>query len=81
MMLQKNHGKDLTQARKANDPLAYNFEVSFTLPHSFHYYVNIVEEGAKEVNKRLVPNFSIEGWKFTAEPLMTAEEALPMLGL
>ena len=39
------------------------------------------EEGAKEVNKRLVPFFNIEGWKFTWEPLMTPEEALPLIGL
>jgi len=40
-----------------------------------------VEEGFKELNKRLVPWFNIEGWKFTVEPLMTPEEAIPMLGL
>jgi len=40
-----------------------------------------VEEGIKEVNKRLVAFFNIEGWKYTLEPLMTAEEALPLIGL
>jgi len=40
-----------------------------------------VEEGIKEVNKRLVAYFNIEGWKFTVEPLMTVEEAVPMLEL
>ena len=40
-----------------------------------------VEEGIKELNKRFVAYFNIEGWKHTIEPLMSAEEALPMLGL
>ncbi len=40
-----------------------------------------VEEGIKELNKRMVAYFNIEGWKFTVESLMTPEEALPMLGL
>jgi hypothetical protein len=45
MMTQQSHDKDLPQVIKANDPFAYNFEfeLSFTLPHSFHYYVNISE--------------------------------------
>jgi len=37
------------------------------------------EEGAKEVNKNLVAFFNIEGWKFTWESLMTAEEAATLL--
>jgi len=40
-----------------------------------------VEEGIKELNKRYVAYFNIEGWKFTVEPLMTVEEALPLIGL
>jgi len=40
-----------------------------------------VEEGIRELNKGLVPFYSVEGWKYTLEPLMTPEEALPMLGL
>ena len=40
-----------------------------------------VEEGIKELNKRYVAYFNIEGWKFTIEPLMSVEEALPLLGL
>jgi len=40
-----------------------------------------VEEGIKELNKRFVAFFNIEGWKYTIEPLMSVEEALPLLGL
>ena len=40
-----------------------------------------VEEGIKELNKRMVAYFNIEGWKYTIEPLMSAEEALPLIGL
>ena len=40
-----------------------------------------VDEGFKEVTKRHVPYFNIEGWKYTIEPLMSVEEALPLLGL
>jgi len=40
-----------------------------------------VEEGIKELHKRYVPNFSIEGWKYTIEPLLSVDEALAILGL
>jgi hypothetical protein len=40
-----------------------------------------VDEGFKEVTKRHVPYFSIEGWKYTIEPLLSPEEALPLIGL
>jgi len=40
-----------------------------------------VEEGIKEVTKRMVPFFSIEGYKYTLETLLTVEEALPLVGL
>ena len=40
-----------------------------------------VQEGIKELTKRMVPFYSIEGWKYTLETLMTAEEALPLIGL
>ena len=40
-----------------------------------------VDEGFKELNKNLVAFFKIEGWKYTVEPLLTVEEAVPMLGL
>ena len=40
-----------------------------------------VEEGIVEVTKRMVPYFSIEGYKYTLETLLTAEEALPLIGL
>ena len=38
-----------------------------------------VEEGIKELNKRYVAYFNIEGWKFTVEALMTPEEAVALL--
>ena len=34
-----------------------------------------------EAGKVYVPFFSIEGWKFTVEPLLSVEEALPLVGL
>ena len=40
-----------------------------------------VQEGILEVTKRMVPYFSIEGYKYTIEPLSTAEEALSLIGL
>jgi len=40
-----------------------------------------VEEGIKELTKRYVPFYSIEGWKHTIETLLSAEEALPIIGL
>ena len=40
-----------------------------------------VDEGFKELNKNLVAFFKIEGWKYTVEPLLTVEEAVPMLRL
>jgi len=40
-----------------------------------------LEEGIKEVTKRMVPYFSIEGYKYTLETLLTVEEALPLIGL
>jgi len=39
------------------------------------------DEGYKELMKEEVPFFSIEGYKFTVEPLLSAEEALPLIGL
>jgi len=40
-----------------------------------------IDEGFKEVTKRHVPYFSIEGWRYTIEPLLSVEEALPLVGL
>ena len=40
-----------------------------------------VDEGFKELLKSYVAYFSIEGWKFTVEPLLSVEEALPLIGL
>ena len=40
-----------------------------------------VDEGFKEVTKRHVPYFNIEGWRYTIEPLLSVEEALPLVGL
>jgi len=40
-----------------------------------------VEEGIKELIKRYVPYYSIEGWKYTSETLLTVEEALATIGL
>jgi len=40
-----------------------------------------VQEGIMELNKRFVAYFNIEGWKFTVEPLLSVEEALPLVGL
>ncbi len=39
------------------------------------------DEGYKELMKEEVPFFSIEGYKFTVEPLLSVEEALPLVGL
>jgi hypothetical protein len=40
-----------------------------------------IDEGFNEVTKRHVPYFSIEGWRYTIEPLLSVEEALPLVGL
>ena len=40
-----------------------------------------IDEGFKEVTKRHVPYFSVEGWRYTIEPLLSVEEALPLVGL
>lgn len=40
-----------------------------------------IDEGFKEVTKRHVPYFGIEGWRYTIEPLLSVEEALPLVGL
>jgi len=40
-----------------------------------------VDEGYNGVLKVFVPFFSIEGYKFTVEPLLSVEEALPLVGL
>ena len=40
-----------------------------------------VDEGYKELMKVFVPYFSIEGYKLTVEPLLSVEEALPLVGL
>ena len=39
------------------------------------------DEGYKELMKEEVPFFNIEGYKFTVEPLLSVEEALPLVGL
>lgn len=39
------------------------------------------EEGVKEIIDGEAPFLSIEGYKFTVEPVLTAEEALPLVGL
>jgi hypothetical protein len=39
------------------------------------------DEGYKELMKEEVPYLNIEGYKFTVEPLLSAEEALPLVGL
>jgi hypothetical protein len=39
------------------------------------------DEGYKELMKEEVPYLSIEGYKFTVEPLLSVEEALPLVGL
>jgi hypothetical protein len=39
------------------------------------------DEGYKELMKEFVPFFNIEGYKFTVEPLLSVEEALPLVGL
>jgi len=39
------------------------------------------DEGYKELMKEEVPYLSIGGYKFTVEPLLSAEEALPLVGL
>ena len=50
------------------------------IPVSYAYdYAD--REGFKELNKRLVPWFNIEGWRYTIEPLLSVEEALPLVGL
>ena len=40
-----------------------------------------VEEGIRELTKRFVPFYSVEGWKYTLEPLMGVEESLATIGL
>ena len=40
-----------------------------------------VDEGFKELLKSYVAYFSIEGYKFAVEPLLSVEEALPLIGL
>ena len=40
-----------------------------------------VDEGYKELMKVYVPYLSIEGYKLTVEPLLSVEEALPLIGL
>ena len=40
-----------------------------------------VDEGYKGLMKVFVPFFTIEGYKFTVEPLLSVEEALPLVGL
>jgi len=40
-----------------------------------------VDEGYNGVLKVYVPFFSIEGYKFTVEPLLSVKEALPLIGL
>jgi len=39
------------------------------------------DEGYKELMKEEVPYLNIEGYKFTVEPLLSVEEALPLVGL
>jgi len=40
-----------------------------------------VDEGYKGLLKVYVPFFNIEGWKFAVEPVLSVEEALPLVGL
>ncbi len=38
-------------------------------------------DGIKDITKNYVQYYEIEGFSYTLEPMLTAEEAIPLLGL
>jgi hypothetical protein len=40
-----------------------------------------VTEGIKELTKYFVQHYNVEGYRYQVEPMLTAEEAMTLLGI
>lgn len=78
----KSNETPFTYIRRVNTLISTHQELGIKALSIFEVDDDKVPDGIKESNKRIAEVFyNIEGYRYQVEPMLTAEEAIPLLPL